>query len=120
MPNSSLVAPVNDSRASASPEMTSGATPSTSTTRSVNSWEFAASLVALVATIRIASGAAASMRSAYSRSAVIVRSRAASDSRPVRSTPSPSRTIRISRATSVRGAEPVSGTNGPFDIVFGL
>ena len=59
--------------------------------------------MALVATIRTASGLASAISSAYSRSAPIVRSSAACDSRPVRSTPSPSRTIRISRTRSVSG-----------------
>jgi hypothetical protein len=45
-------APSNDSRASPSPVTTSGATPSVATTMSRNSAAFAASRVALVATIR--------------------------------------------------------------------
>ena len=100
VPASSLVAPVKDSQASSSPVMTSGATPRMARTRSVNSCAFAASLVALVATILIASGFASAISPAYSVSAVIVRSRAAAESRPVRSTPSPSRTMRIWRVTS--------------------
>jgi hypothetical protein len=95
VPASSLVAPVNDSQASSSPVMTSGSTPRMPRTRSVNSWAFAASLVALVATILTAAGFASAISPAYSRSAVMVRSSAAAASRPVRSTPSPRRTMRI-------------------------
>ena len=51
---SSVVAPVNDSRASSSPLRTSGSTPSTSRTPATKSAAFAASRVALVATIRTA------------------------------------------------------------------
>ena len=104
MPASSRVAPVNDSHASSSPEMTSGSIPRMSLTWPVNSRAFAASRVALVATIRTATGRASAIIPAYSRSAIMVRSRAASDSRPVLSTPSPSRTMRISLRTSASGA----------------
>jgi hypothetical protein len=69
-----------------------------------NSAELDASLVALVATMRTAWGPASAISPAYSRSAVIVRSSAATERRPVRSTPSPSRTMRISLRMSVSGA----------------
>jgi hypothetical protein len=53
-PASSVVAPVNDSKASSSPLRTSGSTPSTARTPVTKSAAFAASRVALVATIRTA------------------------------------------------------------------
>ncbi len=55
-------APVKERRASSSPEMTSGAAPSTEVTIAVNSWAFAASRVAEVATMRTASAPCSRIR----------------------------------------------------------
>ena len=106
-PNSA-VAPENDKYASSVPLSTSGSMPSTLMTPPTNSAAFAASRVALVATIRTASAERSPMILAYPLSAPSVRSSASGASRPVESTPWPSRTICIRRSTSV--SRPVPGS----------
>ena len=77
---------------------------------STKSARLAASRVALVATIRTASAPDATRSApAYSTSAIRVRSIAAGSRRPVRSTPSPSRTIRISRDQIDQRRRPAPG-----------
>ena len=119
VPASSRVAPVNDSHASSSPEMTSGATPRI---RADPVGEF-------LRVHRVAGGTRrdhpycrrsgiADQARVLADNAVIVRLSAASERRPVRSTPSPSLTMRISLRTSVSGEGAVragpGGTTHPF------
>ena len=85
--------------------------PSTSLTWRVNSAALSASLVALVATMRTADAPESAMIAAYSRSTPAVRARASGASRPVLSTPWPSLTISIRRATSV--IWPRAGSTSP-------
>ena len=106
-PNSA-VAPENDKYASSAPLSTSGSMPSTPATPWTKSAAFAASRVALVATIRTASAERPPMILAYPRSAPSVRCSASGASRPVESTPWPSRTICIRRSTSVSRPAPGS------------
>ena len=88
-------APSNASAASSSPVSTSGSTPSRASTPSAKTSPFAASRVAEVAQNRIRGRRRArAISAAYSSIAANVRSSASSASRPVRSTPWPSRTIR--------------------------
>ncbi len=82
------------------PLMTSGGTPIRFSTPAAKLARLATSRLADVATNRILSTPSRAITSAYSSSASNVRSRAAAENCPVRSTPSPSRTIRIRRACS--------------------
>ena len=97
----SAVAPVNDSRASSSPLSTSGGTPRIAVTPRMNSPPLAASLIALVATMRTRPAQASSTARAYASSTRSVRASGSGARRPVASTPWPSRTISIRRFTSV-------------------
>ena len=107
-PVSSLVAPVKENSASWSPEITSGSTPRMSSTPRTNSSRFSASREAEVATKRTRSAPCSLMTAAYSRQAAKVRSSASGASRPVRSTPWPSRTMVIRRSSST--SSPVAGS----------
>jgi len=86
-PASTLVAPLKDSRASSSPPITSGCTPTAARTPSTNSCRFCASREAEVATNLMRSVPRSAQMPAYRRAASSVRSIASGAIRPVRSTP---------------------------------
>ena len=93
------MAPAKDSRPSSAPERISASTPVILDAAAKKAGPFAASRAAEVAANRPCSTPAASMRARYSPSTAKHRSTASSASRPVASTPWPSRVIRISRTT---------------------
>ena len=95
------VAPRKDSSASSRPVTTSGSCPRVAVTMSSKSVRLAASRVALVATMRTAVAPSSRAAAAYSASTIRVRSIASGASRPVASTPCPSRTTSIRRSRSV-------------------
>ena len=96
----SFVAPWNESAASTSPGITSGAIPRRSLTPSMKRSRLVASRVALVAQKRIFSTPRFAISSAYLSTAARVRTIASGWNWPVLSTPCPKRTISISRKTS--------------------
>ena len=100
-------APSKASAASSSPDTTSGSMPSRARTPATKASALRASRVADVAQKRTLVAPWSRIRTAYSSSAANARSSAAGASSPVRSTPSPSRTIRISR-TATSGSAPIS------------
>ncbi len=102
------VAPRKLSRASSSPSSTSGSTPTRSRTPVRNSSEFSASRAAEVAQNLVRATSWRPTTSMYSSSAENTRCSEVSASRPVRSTPCPSRTMRISRTRSLPVPEPAS------------
>ena len=97
---SSRVAPEKLTRASSSPSITSGLTPTRWRIPSTNSSAFSASRVAEVAQNLISATSCCRTMSMYSSAAANARCREASAIRPVRSTPWPNRTMRISRTSS--------------------
>jgi hypothetical protein len=97
-------APSKASAASSSPDSTSGQTPSRACTPAANSAALEESRVADVAQKRIRDTRCAATSTAYSSIAANARPSASSASRPVASTPWPSRTIRDSRTTTSGGA----------------
>ena len=106
-----ITAPRNESSASSCPEMTSGTTPVIRSTPATNAARLATSRDAEVATNRKRSGLFASRNSRNSSNAANRRSRAAGENSPVRSTPSPSRTMRMSRMTSRIGSADPTATS---------
>ena len=100
-PDSDRVAPSYERPASSVPSITSGAIPMRATTPSTNCARFDTSRLADVATNRERSTPCAAMIDAYSSQTANVRSSAAAENSPVRSTPSPRRTVRINLTTSV-------------------
>ena len=94
------VAPAKLTRASSAPSSTSGSTPTRSRMPRTNSSAFSASRAADVAQNLMALTSCSFTCSMYSSTALNTRCSEASAIRPVRSTPWPSRTMRISRTTS--------------------
>ena len=103
----SRTAPENASAASSAPEITSGSTPNRARTPATNTSALLASREADVAQKRMRSTGCSAMRAANSSMAAKVRTSASSARRPVRSTPSPSRTIRASW-TETSGSAPIN------------
>ncbi|CAB4956594.1 unannotated protein [freshwater metagenome] len=117
IPLSSFVAPMKERAASSAPGITSGSIPKISRTPSINTWRLRASRVALVAQNLIFSTPLLAMISANLLVASSVRSIAAGSNARFLSTPSPSRTISISRITSRKLSPSISAMSRRIELV---